>query len=230
VTAAYVALIPARGGSQGVPRKNLEMIGEQSLLERAIASALGVEQISACFVSSEDDQILQEAEKSGALPLRRAVSAASNSARAHEVVEDFLKQRPEIVDDDAIVYLQPTSPFRTAERVSEAIAVHERGSGESVVSVVRSHQLPEKSLTITSSGALQLAPGAKDPGKNRQDFPESVYPNGAIYIFSVAAFKRLGDIPVVGAFALMMSKVESLDIDDAEDLILARGVASHAGI
>ncbi len=140
--AAYVALIPARGGSQGVPRKNLEVIGARSLLERAIESALGVEQISSCFVSSEDDQILQEAEKNGALPLRRAASAASNSARAHEVVEDFLEQRPEVTDDVALVYLQPTSPFRTAERVGEAIAAYEKGAGESVVSVVRSHQLP----------------------------------------------------------------------------------------
>ena len=228
--ATYVALIPARGGSQAVPRKNLEVIGERSLLERAIKSALGVERISSCFVSSEDDQILQEAEKNGALPLRRVASAASNSARAREVVEDFLEQCPEVTDDVVLVYLQPTSPFRTAERVGEAIAVHEKRSGESVVSVVRSHQLPEKSLTISSSGALELAPGAEDPGKNRQDFSESVYPNGALYIFSVAAFRRLGDIPVVGAFPLMMNKVESLDIDDAEDLILARGAARHAGI
>ena len=228
--ATYVALIPARGGSQGVPRKNLEAIGAQSLLGRAIESALGVEQISSCFVSSEDDEILEEAKKNGALPLRRAASAASNAARAHEVVEDFLEQRSEFTDDVALVYLQPTSPFRTAERVSEAIAVHERGTGGPVVSVVRSHQLPEKSLTISSTGVLELAPGAADPGKNRQDLPDSVYPNGAIYIFSVSEFRRRGDIPVVGAIPFMMSKVESLDIDDAEDLILARGVASHAGI
>ena len=228
--AAYVALIPARGGSQGVPRKNLELIGGRSLLERAIESVRGVDSIGSCFVSSEDEEILHEAQRHGASTLRRNASAASNSARAYEVVEDFLEQRSELNDQDVIVYLQPTSPFRTARSVAQAIAAYERQPGGSLVSVVRSHQLPEKSLAISPSGLLELSPSAQDPGMNRQDFPEHVYPNGAIYIFSVGAFRRVGDIPVVGAIPFMMSKVESLDIDDADDLILARGVASHAGI
>ena len=226
----FLALIPARGGSQGVPRKNLELVAGRSLLERAIESVNGVNKIGLCYVSSDDHQILELAHRHGAIAIRRKESAASNSARAHEVVGDFLEQLPEVNDETVIVYLQPTSPFRTARRVAEAVAAYETQQGESLVSVARSHQLPEKTLDISPSGLLELSPAAHDPGMNRQDFPTRVYPNGAIYIFSVSTFRRVGDIPIVGAIPFMMNKVESLDIDDVEDLILARGVASYAGI
>lgn len=226
----YVALIPARGGSQGIPRKNLEVVGKLSLLRRAIESAVNVEKLRGCYVSSDDPEILKDAEAAGAIPLKRGKDAASNAARANSVVDDFLLHHPQLDEGVFIVYLQPTSPFRSSHNVEDAIEALEVGSGEALVSVVNSHQLPEKTLRISPEGLLQPASESVDPGKNRQEIPRGVYPNGAIYIFSVGAFRRLGDIPVVGAIPFLMGKVESLDIDDAEDLALARGVAEHAGI
>ena len=226
----YVALIPARGGSEGVPRKNLERVGTKSLIERAVSSARGVDRLDSCYVSSDDDEILEHAGLVGAIPHRRSATAATSSSRASEVVIDFLDQHPEIVDDDVLVYLQPTSPFRTAQRVSEALYVYETGSTKSVVSVVPSHQLPSKSLRVAESGLLQLVDERGDPGANRQTFDHAVYPNGAIYVFSVASFRESGDIQVVGALPFIMGKVESLDIDDPDDLMIARAVADSAGI
>jgi CMP-N-acetylneuraminic acid synthetase len=230
VVTRYIAFIPARGGSKGVPRKNLEVVGTHSLLERAVASGQGSERISASYVSSEDEEILARAAKLGALAHRRSPRAAGDEARASEVIVDFLDSHPEINDDVRIVYLQPTSPFRTSSHVDQAINALETGGRDALVAVARSHQLPEKTLVINEVGVLALGPAGVDPGENRQGLAPSVYPNGAIYIFSVGGFRERGDIPVIGAHPFLMGKVESLDIDDPEDLILARGVAASAGI
>jgi CMP-N,N'-diacetyllegionaminic acid synthase len=226
----YLALIPARGGSKGVPRKNLEVVGTQSLLERAVSSGQGSERISVSCVSSEDEEILARAAKLGALTHRRSSRAAGDEARASDVIVDFLDSRPEINDDVRIVYLQPTSPFRTSSHVDQAIRALESGGSDALVAVVGSHQLPEKTLVINEVGVLALGPAGVDPGENRQGLAPSVYPNGAIYIFSVGGFRERGDIPVIGAQPFLMGKVESLDIDSPEDLEIARALATHAGI
>lgn len=226
----YVAFVPARGGSKGVPRKNLQVVGQHSLLERAVLSGQGSTRVSACYVSSDDDEILKKATELGALAHRRREEASTDVARASQVMDDFLASHDELGPEDRIVYLQPTSPFRTFEHVDTAIELMESRGADAVVGVVRSYQLPEKTLAISGSGALELGSGGGDPGSNRQDLAASVYPNGALYIFSVGAFRERGDIPVIGAYPFLMGKVESLDIDDPEDLILARGVAASAGI
>lgn len=225
-----MALIPARGGSKGVPRKNLEVVGSQSLVERAVLSGLGSSKILECYVSSDDEEILAKAVNLGAHAHLRSQFAAADSAKASEVLDDFLACHAEIADQVRIVYLQPTSPFRTSAHVDRAINAMESAGVDALIGVVRSHQLPEKTLVINDSGVLALGPAGVDPGKNRQGFNPSVYPNGALYIFSVGAFKDRGDIPIIGAYPFLMGKVESLDIDDPEDLILARGVAASAGI
>lgn len=227
---SYLALIPARGGSKGVPRKNLEVIGSQSLVERAVLSGHGSRKISRCYVSSDDEEILAKAVELGAQAHLRSELAAADDARASEVLDDFLACHAEIDDDVRIVYLQPTSPFRTLAHVDQAISEMESVGIDALVGVVRSQQLPEKTLVINDSGVLALGPAGVDPGENRQGLSASVYPNGAMYIFSVGLFREKGDIPVIGAYPFLMGKVESLDIDDPEDLILARGVAASAGI
>lgn len=225
-----MALIPARGGSKGVPRKNLEVIGSRSLVERAVLAGQGTTNISACYVSSDDQEILAKAVELGAQALLRSTLAAADSARASEVMDDFLAGHAEIDDEVRIVYLQPTSPFRTSAHVDQAINAMESAGVDALVGVVRSYQLPEKTLVINHLGVLALGPAGVDPGENRQGLTMSVYPNGALYVFSVGAFRERGDIPVIGAYPFLMGKVDSLDIDDPEDLILARGVAASAGI
>ena len=226
----YVALIPARGGSRGIPRKNLEIVGDLSLLERAIKAGRDCSRISGCYVSSDDKEILEAAVEAGAVGHLRPSKAAADNARATEVVKDFVKNCSGFEASSIVVYLQPTSPFRTGQHIDEAIRLFEESGAKSLVSVVKTSHLPEKTVHVSDSGIIGLGSPAGDPGANRQDLEPVYSPNGAIYIFDVEQFEKYGDVPVGGAQAFIMGKVDSLDIDDLDDLILARGVAAIANI
>ncbi len=230
VRTQYVAVVPARGSSRELPRKNLHVVGGQSLLERAIQSGLRSSRVSSCYVSSDDEEVLALASGYGAKPHRRAAAAATDSARASEVIYDLLGSLRELTPDAMIVYLQPTSPFRTSAHVDKAIDNLESSGVESLVSVVRSQQIPEKSLSVGEKGLLTIGSRGVDPGKNRQEFAMSLHPNGALYLFSIRTFLAAGDIPVVGSLPFLMDRVESIDIDGMDDLILARAVADSARI
>ena len=230
VSATYVALIPARGGSRGILRKNLEKVGDLSLLDRAVNAAIQSSRISDCIVSSEDDEILANAQKAGATPHRRAIAAASDDARAADVVRDFLARFRGENDRARVVYLQPTSPFRTAKHLDDAILALEKSGQSSLVSVVESPKPPAKAISVDASGLVALASSGGDPGANRQELESIFYPNGAIYIFDISGFEQSDDIPVAGALAHVMGKIESIDVDDQQDLIIARGVAAFANI
>lgn len=225
-----IALIPARGGSRGIPAKNMQPVGGLTLIQRAIRSAAENKFLSSVHVTSESQEILNAAKNAGAEPHLRSSQASSDSARASQVVLDFLDSHQCLTEHDVILYLQPTSPFRSSNHVKRAFQQFRSGPAQSLVSVVKADKHLEKSLLLDGRGLLAAATENSDFGVNRQNLPMRVYPNGAIYIFTVGAFQKFGDIPVSGASPFMMGKVESIDIDDWEDLIIARAVADSAGI
>jgi len=99
-----------------------------------------------------------------------------------------------------------------------------------LVSVKKASEHPAKTLTIDERGVLNAAPFGGDSSANRQELPSFHYPNGAIYAFTVCAFRRDNMIPVVGALPFIMDAHESLDIDTPDDLMVARAVADYAHI
>ena len=155
----YIGLIPARGGSKGIPRKNLAVVGTQSLLQRAVACALGSRKVSVCYVWSDDEEILSKSAAYGAIPLFRQEDASGDAAEARDVVLDFLAKQHDTDPLAKIVYLQPTSPFRNWSHVDRAIDEMESAGTELLVSVTHSYQLPGKGLSIDASGQL----GARMP-------------------------------------------------------------------
>ncbi len=227
-----VALIPARGGSQGIPKKNLSEVGGFTLLARAIRSAKDCPQISSVFVSSDDNEIREIAKNLGARAVVRPDQLSSGSSRAEEVVEHFLAT-PEgsvLRESDTIVYLQPTSPFRSEVHVIAALEALNSHKSQCLVSVKEITDYPSKALTIGELGLTTTTPFWKDSGANRQDLPVFHYPNGAIYAFTIEAFRSKNEIPTIGALAFLMGSVESLDIDTPDDLLIAQAVANHAQI
>ena len=227
-----VALIPARGGSEGVPRKNLADVGGMTLTERAIRSANECSYTSSVVVSSDDQEILDLAQRCGATPLVRPGELASGTARAEGVVEHFLAtpEASTLDASDLIVYLQPTSPFRSSSHVAAALEAMYSAQADFLVSVKEASEHPAKTLSIDESGVLTAAPFSGDSSANRQELPSFHYPNGAIYAFTVGAFRRDNMIPVLGALPFIMDAHESLDIDTPDDLMVARAIADYAHI
>lgn len=227
-----IALIPARGGSEGIPRKNLAEVGGISLLARAIKCAQGCPQISSVVVSSDDKEIQESAQKMGATVLDRPRDLSSGTARAEEVVEHFLST-PEGLSlrlPDRMVYLQPTSPFRTSSHVAAAIESMDSEGAGSLVSVKKVSEHPAKTLTIGESGVTGPSIYGADPSANRQELPIIHYPNGAIYAFTLECFRLEGKIPTIGSLPFLMGALESFDIDTPNDLMIARAVAEYAHI
>lgn len=118
-----LALIPARGGSKGVRRKNLRMVGGKPLLEYTLTSAQRSELVDKTYVSSEDQEILELATSLGATPVQRPADLATDESSAIEVVQHFIEWLPEELrsQDPTIVYLQPTSPLRTSTHIDAAL-------------------------------------------------------------------------------------------------------------
>ncbi|MEN9749569.1 MAG: hypothetical protein RL149_647 [Actinomycetota bacterium] len=222
------AIVPARAGSKGLPGKNLMLIGGKSLILRAIESARDCLYVDAPVVSSDDETVLDIALQAGVINHERSADAASDSASAADVINDFLNS-PEVMidptDDPWMVYLQPTSPARTADMVERAFDIlseHLPGA-TAVVSVTHPPKSPYWTLTVGSDGRLHpLFP--ENYGQNRQQNPEAFIPNGAIYIFKLSEFRKLGKIPVDGAIPFFMSAEESIDIDTLEDFERAKAI------
>lgn len=220
------AIIPARGGSKGLPGKNLMKLAGKSLLERAIDSAKNCLFVDAVVVSSDDTEILDEALRLGAINHRRADEAATDESTAAGVITEFLNNAEVEIDpsiDPWIVYLQPTSPLRTSEMVEQVFDLIAKNPGaKSVVSVVKPSKSPYWAMTA-EGGKLQPL-FAEAYSANRQTLPQSYLPNGAIYCFKLSEFKRENRFPFAGALAYVMSEKDSIDIDTLEDFEQAKAI------
>lgn len=213
------AIIPARGGSKGLPGKNLMKLAGKSLLERAIESAKDCLFVDATVVSSDDAEILGEALRLGAINHRRADAAATDESTAAGVILDFLNNAEVEIDpsiDPWIVYLQPTSPLRTSEMVEQVFDLLAKHPGaKSVVSVVKPNKSPYWAMTAEGGKLKPLFPEAYSA--NRQSLPQAYLPNGAIYCFKLSEFKKENKFPFDGALAYVMSEDDSVDIDTQAD-------------
>ncbi|MEY4618348.1 MAG: hypothetical protein RL101_534 [Actinomycetota bacterium] len=221
------AIIPARGGSKGLPGKNLMKLAGKSLLERAIDSAKDCLFVDITVVSSDDAEILAEAHRLDVVNHRRDDSAATDESTAAGVILDFFNNAEIEVDpsiDPWIVYLQPTSPMRNSEMVEQVFdLIAKNPSAKSVVSVTRPSKSPYWSMTIDGGKLKPLFPEAYSA--NRQSLAETYLPNGAIYCFKLSEFKRIGNkFPFEGALPYVMSEEDSIDIDTQADFDRAKAI------
>ena len=131
---------------------------------------------------------------------------------------------------DLILYLQPTSPFHASSDVTAGLDAMSSADADFLVIVKEVPEHPEKTPTIDESEVINRAPFGKDASADCKAIPSFKYPNGAIYAFPVGVFRRDNMIPVVGALPFMMDANESLDIDNPDDLMIARAVADYAHI
>jgi len=219
-------LVPARSGSKGLQNKNILKLGDKSLLEIAIRSGLDSGLLSELAVSSDSQEYLDIARgvDPKIIALARSNSAATDESTANDVVFDFLKYFSGIEFIDFIVYLQPTSPFRTAGHVREAIQMIKDSNRDSLVSVVKSSLHPHKAIGLSGDSITHFEQGVLGQGSNRQTLINSYHPNGGVYIFQVGAFLSKLQIPVIGSLPYEMTRLDSIDVDNEEDFLIAKSL------
>jgi CMP-N,N'-diacetyllegionaminic acid synthase len=210
-----LALIPARGGSKGLPRKNLIPLAGQPLLAWTIAAARESESVTGAVISTDDDEIAEVTRRLGAKVLPRPHELAADETPMRAVVEHALG---ELGRPDVLVLLQPTSPLRRAEHVDDAVRLLLESGADSVVSVVEvPHRFAPESLMALDAG--RLVPLGR-PASRCQDKQPVLARNGPAVLALRA--ERIGDDLYGGdCRPYLMRPEDSVDVDEPFDLELA---------
>jgi CMP-N-acetylneuraminic acid synthetase len=217
-----IALITARGGSKGLPRKNILPLNGLPLIAWTIKAALESGNIDYVYVSTEDDEIKGVSIELGAKIILRPVELAQDDSGSEPVIAhalEFLKVNG--IETTEVFLLQPTSPMRTSQHIDEAYNLYIKKAADCVISVFEPEHSPAKAYKLNRDGTIEGLLFAGAPYSRRQDLPKSFQPNGAIYVFSSAAFMSKKLIPRTKVYPYVMNKESSIDIDTMEDLTKA---------
>lgn len=232
----FIALIPARGGSRGIPRKNVKPLAGQPLIAWTIQAARSCRRICRTVVSTDDDEIADVArEWGGEVPFRRPASLAGDAASTDAVVAHaiawFREQAPP--GPEYLVVLQPTSPLRTAADIEAAMDLALRSGAPAVVSVSPMVQHPCYARCLDAAGRLHPffpppADGARPDLKRRQELPEAFSENGAIFLCRCEDYLRERTFFSDRTVGSLMPEERSLDIDSPWHFHLAELILSAA--
>lgn len=221
-------LIPARGGSKGLPNKNMIDVNGFPMLDYTISAAKESEFIDTVVVSSDDEKIINYALSKNTQALRRPKEFSTDESTAHEVVNHFseIVTIKHNIDEVIICYLQPTSPLRKSKHIDEAFKILLKNEKDMLISVSETINIPYKMFNIDENGFL--APIFEEGMSNmrRQDLPKTYIANGAIYVFPLKVFKRTNKIPSNNSIPFFMSKEDSVDVDSIDDLKLVKSLMS----
>lgn len=177
-----LGLVPARGGSKGIPGKNVRPLGGRPLLAWTAEAALASRRLSRVVLSTDDEGIAEVGRRCGLdVPFLRPAELARDDTPTLPVVRHAL----EALEDgfDAVCLLQPTSPFRRAEDIDGCIAMLEERGLDAVVSVlpVPAEHNPHW-VYFEDGGLLRLATGEEQPIPRRQELPPAFHRDGSIYV------------------------------------------------
>lgn len=210
-----LALITARGGSKGLPRKNVLLAGGKPLVAWTVQAALKAESVNRVVLSSDDDEIMAAASAAGCeVPFRRPQALANDQASSMDVVIHALS---ELLGFDYVVLLQPTSPLRTSSDIDEAFKCMRDHDAPACVSVTEAEQSPYWMYHLSGNDRLHSLLEPQPNLSRRQDLPPVYVLNGAIYIAKIDWLLQTRSFLSPETVAYRMPKDRSLDIDDATD-------------
>ena len=224
-----VAIIPARAGSKGVPKKNLVRVCGRPLIEWSVRQALAAEEIDSVWVTSDGDEILRAAERAGARPIRRPVeladdAATSESAWLHAI--DAIEAQGVVVG--RIVGMQATSPVREAADLDGALRQFERDKLDSLLSVTEIQDF----FVWEGAGDGTFRPVNYDfrNRRRRQAIRPQYRENGSFYVFRPELLRKEGNRlgGRIGAFVMAAHKI--FQIDSPEDVALCEAVMRGYGL
>lgn len=215
-----LAIIPARGGSKGLPGKNTKLLGGLPLICHSIKAALASDLIDRVIVFTEDNEIASVAKDYGAeVPFMRPNNLAYDTSIVMDsylhLVDLISKENSKPIE--SFVALLPTAPLRVSQDIDKAIKIFNKKKADSVISVVEAAVPLYWHMSITKEGILKNYSPEFNVLKNRQEFKKHYVPNGAIYVFRTEAIRSKRQYYTDKTYPYIMPRERSVDIDDLLD-------------
>ncbi len=223
-----VAIIPARGGSKSIPKKNIQLLNGVPLICHTINEAIQSQCFDQIIVTSDDAEILEIASNYPVTIVKRAADLAKDDTKSIDVILDVLNDHLQDIDHTICTLLQPTSPLRKHTHIREAITLFLSNDCGSVISVCQAAHHPHKSMTLDDSGHLIALMNPNDLEAPRQTLPKAYHPNGAIYIAEASQIKKTNQLIIRPILPYIMSAESSIDIDTPGDLKMAEYMMTSA--
>lgn len=214
-----LGLIPARGGSKGVARKNIRLLGGKPLLAYTAETALAAKRLTRIVLSTEDEEIAAVGREYGLeVPFMRPPELAQDATPTLPVVRhalEFLKDE----NFDAVCLLQPTNPLRRAEDIDNCIELLETTGATAVVSVlpVPVHYHPRWVYWRDNEGRIVLSTGEAEPIARRQDLPPAFHRDGSVYAIRAETVLQMNSLYGAKVRGYTMNPAYSANIDTEED-------------
>lgn len=216
-----LGIIPARGGSKGVPRKNIKLLCGKPLLAYTIESALNAQRLTRTILSTEDEEIARVGTTCGIeVPFLRPASLSGDDSPTLPVVQHALEALEYGGDEfDAVCLLQPTNPLRRATDIDNCIDLLEGSEADAVVSVlpVPAEYNPFWAYWKDESGNLRLALGGDEPISRRQELPPSFHREGSVYVTRTEVIRQGRSLYGKNLIGYEIPSVYSSNIDTEAD-------------
>jgi len=222
----FLAIIPARGGSKRLPKKNLLSLSGKPLISYTIDAAKKVNSIDKIIVTSDNIEILEISKKAKIEVIQRPVELANDSSTTFDVVRHTIENLKKTYD--YIILLQPTSPLRDETHINEAIKLLETKKADAIISVCKIDHSPLWSNTLDKN--LSMNSFLKDGilNKRSQELEEYYSLNGAIYICKTEKLlEKKSFFLEKKIFAYKMDKKSSIDIDTKLDFLIAQTILEN---
>tara|TARA_B100001121_G_scaffold145460_1_gene127129 strand:+ start:12281 stop:12973 length:693 start_codon:yes stop_codon:yes gene_type:complete len=217
-----LAIIPARGGSKGIKKKNLSKLNNKSLIEITALEIQKTKLFEKIILSSESQEILDHGLSIGIEIIKRPKQISKDNSRSEEAVIHALKRLSGKFNIKNVGLFQPTSPFRDHINIVKAFKKFKRGNFDSLISVTRIDSKYMKLIYQTDNSILSINDDL--PFLPRQKLPNAYLPNGAIYIAKADHFQKQKSFFSKKMELYEMDKKSSLDIDTKKDLIKANNL------
>jgi len=215
----FLSIIPARGGSKRLPRKNVLDLCGKPLISWTIEAALNSKYLDEVVVTSDDIEILDIANNMKVMSIERPSHLASDTASTFDAVKHTIDN---IDSYEYIVLLQPTSPLRNATHIDKAIELLEKKDADAVISVTNINHNPALSNTLDESLSMKNFINEEYLKKRSEDLDKYYKLNGAIYICKTKKLLEEKSFFLrENIFAFIMSVTSSVDIDKKEDFEFA---------
>ncbi|WP_291334227.1 cytidylyltransferase domain-containing protein [Acinetobacter sp. UBA801] len=223
------ALIPARGGSKRLPRKNIKLLVDKPLIAWSIEVAKACKYVDRVIVSTDDEEIKRISEQYGAeVPFLRPEHLSNDHASSFDVIKHAIDFLTLSKSNELIVLLQPTSPLRLVSEIDTALEFFVQKNAKGVVSISETEHSPMWSNTLPEDGCMSDFIRPEVQGKRSQDLPTFFRLNGSIYIYETLSLLEQSKIFFnENVYGFQTSLETAVDIDTGLDFLVAETILKH---